>query len=548
MGTPPNMTARQPVTETPPVNSLPVTMTTSTPVTDVKKEPLDFDAGTSLCTTPMKSENTFSVESLISTSSFTSTTPTKPQEPTGSFFSSSITFHSKPTNGITSKPSNGVTFGSHHHSNSLNGFHMNGSITPPNALPPHQLLSQDSSTDSDSDCYVITDSPGPPTTLSYPRLPPSSLQRSFSHPIKGEPLMIKREVPLTPTPTPTESYPPHINGYHHQHHMMNGFHPKPFGRATPPPPYLRPPSAHTPTLDTPELQTSLSHPFDHILTPGSPLGLPMETSTRSSTNPSSPDPAVTSDIETSAEKSLQPPPPHVKKNERIYATPGGVALALGHGSILIECAKKELHATTAIKNPNRMLPTRISMVFYQHKHLRLRYHGYYEEAEKQKQRQEEQLQRKLLEADYNNLYYHRTVDMGHVLTRPLCPVRIPPTYRPGLSEDMQEHIETDPESIFYSFVSDSDDDSSDDDDEDDIRELSDEVIKGTVPDVTTLSETDHPYYLELPLKRINRDVPTLQPVYYPCPMDVCQTKSTTTVSYSSSKPQNMFSGSYTRDH
>ena len=40
----------------------------------------------------------------------------------------------------------------------------------------------------------------------------------------------------------------------------------------PPPPYLRPPSAHTPAaLDTSELQTCLSHPFDHILTLGSPL-------------------------------------------------------------------------------------------------------------------------------------------------------------------------------------------------------------------------------------------------------------------------------------
>ena len=94
-----------------------------------------------------------------------------------------------------------------------------------------------------------------------------------------------------------------------------------------------------------------------------------------------------------------------------------------------------------------------------------------EEVEKQKQHKEEQLQRKLLEVDYNNSYYHSTVDMGHVLTQTLYPVHIPLTYRPGLSEDMQEHVESDSNSIFYSFISDSDDD------DDHIRELSDEVIK-----------------------------------------------------------------------
>ena len=84
-----------------------------------------------------------------------------------------------------------------------------------------------------------------------------------------------------------------------------------------------------------------------------------------------------------------------------------------------------------------------------------------EEVQKQKQHQEEQLQWKLLEVDYNNLYYHSTVDMGHVLTQTLCPVHIPLTYRPGLSEDMQEHVESDPDNIFYSFISDSDDDDDD---------------------------------------------------------------------------------------
>lgn len=54
---------------------------------------------------------------------------------------------------------------------------------------------------------------------------------------------------------------------------------------------------------------------------------------------------------------------------------GGIALALPHGSILVEVAKAELHATTALRTPNKRRPCRIGLVWYQHKNLHFANHG-----------------------------------------------------------------------------------------------------------------------------------------------------------------------------
>ncbi len=67
--------------------------------------------------------------------------------------------------------------------------------------------------------------------------------------------------------------------------------------------------------------------------------------------------------------------PCYKLNTQGSSTTGGVALALTHGSVLFEVARLETHASTALRYPNVYNPTRISMVFYQHRGLVGQQHG-----------------------------------------------------------------------------------------------------------------------------------------------------------------------------
>lgn len=226
------------------------------------------------------------------------------------------------------------------------------------------------------------------------------------------------------------------------------------------------------------------------------------------------------------------PPSPPKSSEELYGVGGGVALALSHGSVLVECAKKERHATTPIASTCRQQPSRISLVFYQHKRLNRAYHGYHEEEKKAKEREMEK-KRILQEQMEANLLAQKEREEMELQTQ-LSVLESSESIDSGFDESSPVTLL---DSIDISYLLEAD---------------NSDVYIGQVPRPVKMHNFENPFYIDIPIEKVDRQslVPWTHikaetpPSNNPVPLLTIQTGSTFTTSVAFCKPQFCLSGNY----
>lgn len=297
---------------------------------------------------------------------------------------------------------------------------------------------------------------------------------------------------------------PNMNGVNGTHHM---------NRTSPmiSPPVQQSPIHSFPLFPTPIKSPQITQP---PLTPTQLLNIKSEPRPISTVMPPSP--------------KLTPP----KSSEESLGIGGGVALALGHGSVLVECAKRERHATTPIANTCRQQPSRISLVFYQHKRLNRAFHGYHEEEKKAKERELEK-KRILQEQMEANMLAQKEREEMELQTQ-LSVLESSESIDSGFDEGSPVTLL---DSIDISYLLEAD---------------NSDVHIGQVPRPVKMHNFENLFYIDIPIQKIDRqtlvpwnDIKTDIPASdNPVPLLAVQTGSTYTPSVAFCKPQFCLSGNY----